>query len=115
MRALLTIFAVGFVFIARAADAPLTPENAAQHVGELVTIRAVVADVHTTGKGDTFINFGAAYPKHTFSAVIFRSVATRFPVLSLLKKKTVAVTGTVELYRNKPQIVLTRASQLKVE
>ena len=45
--------------------------DAVKHVGETVSVRALVAGVYTSKSNTTFINFGKPYPHHTFSAVIF--------------------------------------------
>jgi len=86
--------------------------EAASHVGESVTVEGTVASVHVTRSGTTFLNFGAAYPKQTFTAVIFSSAASRFPNPRQWEGKRVRLTGKVRLYRDRPEIVLEAASQL---
>ena len=49
--------------------------DAAKHVGETVSVRGLVASVYTSKSRTTFINFGKAYPHHTFTAVIFASAS----------------------------------------
>jgi DNA/RNA endonuclease YhcR with UshA esterase domain len=86
--------------------------EAASHVGESVTVEGTVASVHVTRSGTTFLNFGAAYPKQTFTAVIFPSVASLFPNPQQWEGKRVRITGQVRLYRDRPEIVLEASSQL---
>jgi len=86
--------------------------EAASHVGESVIVEGTVASVHVTRSGTTFLNFGAAYPKQTFTAVIFSSAASRFPNPQQWEGKRVRVTGKVRLYRDRPEIVLEASSQL---
>jgi len=86
--------------------------QAASHVGQMVTVEGTVASVHTTRTGTTFLNFGAAYPNQTFTAVIFRSAASRFPDPQQWSGKEVRVTGQVRLYRGKPEIILEEPSQV---
>ncbi len=86
--------------------------EAAAHVGQMVTVEGTVASVHATRSGTTFLNFGAAYPKQTFTAVIFSSAASRFPNPQQWEGKRVRVTGKVWLYRDRPEIVLEASSQL---
>ena len=71
-----------------------------------------MASVHVTRSGTTFLNFGAAYPKQTFTAVIFRSAASLFPNPQQWEGKRVRVTGKVRLYRDRPEIILAASSQL---
>jgi hypothetical protein len=44
--------------------------EAAQHVGQRVTVEGVVIAVTNSGKGNTFINFGGKYPHQTFTGWI---------------------------------------------
>jgi DNA/RNA endonuclease YhcR with UshA esterase domain len=86
--------------------------EAASHVGETVTVEGTVASVHVTRSRTTFLNFGAAYPKQTFTAVVFSSAASQFPNPQQWDGKRVRVTGKVRLYRDRPEIVLEASSQL---
>jgi DNA/RNA endonuclease YhcR with UshA esterase domain len=85
---------------------------AASHVGQTVTVEGMVASVHVARSGTTFLNFGAAYPNQTFTAVIFQSAASRFPNVKQWDGRRVRVSGEVRLYRGKPEIVLDAPAQL---
>jgi len=94
---------------------PIAPEQAAQHVGEAVTVQGRVTGVTVSQKSHTtFITFGPAYPGQTFTAVIFESAQERFPNVKAVLGKTVLVHGTVRLYKQKPEIILDSAEQLNV-
>ena len=54
-------------------------------LGESVTVRGTVANVHTSRAGNTFLNFGRPYPNQVFTAVVFRNRATLFKNLSALE------------------------------
>lgn len=87
--------------------------QAAQYVGQTVTVEGTVARVSFSRRSTTtFLNFGQAYPNQVFTAVIFRSAASRFPNPQQWEGKRVRVTGTVRLYQGKPEIVLETPSQL---
>lgn len=93
----------------------VSPQEASQHVGEVVTVRGTVAGVgHSPRSNTTFVNFGAPYPNHDFTAVIFRSAAPQFPDADSWTGKTVSVTGLVKTYSGKPEIILNSPSQIKV-
>ncbi len=92
----------------------ISPSAATQHVGSVTTAEGVVSQVSTSNGGTTFINFGGRYPNHVFYAVIFKNVAVRFPGVYGLEGKTVAISGPIELYKGKPQIILKSPSQLVV-
>jgi DNA/RNA endonuclease YhcR with UshA esterase domain len=85
------------------------------HVGQPVTVEAAISDVHVARSGVTFIDMGGHFPDNNFVAVIFADDAAKFPNASALEGKTVAISGTVQLYQGKPEIVLKSASQLKAK
>jgi DNA/RNA endonuclease YhcR with UshA esterase domain len=90
-----------------------TPAEAKDLVGKTVTIAGKVSNVHQTER-ITHINFGKPYPNEDFTAVVFSAKTNLFDDLSKLAGKTVEVSGKVDEYQKKPQIVLNEKSQLKV-
>ena len=92
----------------------ITPQEASDHIGSVEVVEGVVSQVSTSSGGTTFINFGGRYPNHVFYAVIFRKHADLFPGIYDLQGKAVAVSGTVELYKGKPQIVVTSPDQVEL-
>ena len=98
---------------ARAQAQTVRPEDAAQYVGQVVTVEGQVAQVSVSRRSNTtFLNFGARYPDHVFTAVIFRSAAGAFPNAAQWEGRRVRVSGRVRMYRGKPEIVLESPSQL---
>jgi DNA/RNA endonuclease YhcR with UshA esterase domain len=92
------------------------PADTKAHVGQPVTVEAAITDVHVAAKsGATFIDMGGEFPDNNFVAVIFADDAAKFPNASALEGKTVTITGTVQMYQGKPEIVLKSASQLKMK
>jgi len=116
-----TLFvAAGFAFAAISAALPgqaqtIGPSETKAHVGQPVTVEAAITDAHTAGSGVTFIDMGDEFPDNNFVAVIFADDATKFPNASSLEGKTVTITGTVQMYQGKPEIILKSASQLKTK
>lgn len=105
--------------VPRAGAAPtVAVEDAADHVGEYVTVVGRVANVFTSRPGNTFLNFGAAHPNQIFSATVFaryaEAFADEFDDLHDLEGKRVRITGKIRLYQGKPQIILESPSQLEV-
>ncbi len=92
----------------------IAPREAMLHVGEQSTVVGTVAQVSRSRGGTTFINFGGRYPDHIFYAVIFKKYAGRFPDISSIQGRQVAISGEVQLYKGKPQIILFSPSQLEV-
>lgn len=113
---LLSALAVGFALGATAlADAPavIAPADAAKHVGEKVTVEGVVVQVSGSIPSEPiYLNFGARYPKQLMAAVVFAANRAAFPDAAKWEGKKVRVTGTVKLYRGKPEIVLDDPAQL---
>jgi DNA/RNA endonuclease YhcR with UshA esterase domain len=95
-----------------AVAAPISPTEAGAHVGQTATVEGVVSDVHVSPK-ETFINMGGSYPDNALTGVIFSENASAFPDVQNLDGKTVNISGTIQLYKGKPEIILRSAYQLK--
>jgi DNA/RNA endonuclease YhcR with UshA esterase domain len=85
-----------------------------------VTICGVVSgasyEASVSGK-PTFINFDKPYPNHTFTTLIWGDKRDRFNPAAEVQfgsGKRVCVTGLVEMYRGKPEIVVSTPDQIKV-
>lgn len=93
--------------------------EAHEMIGEEAIVCGVVMQV-ATPKGirgnPTYINMGARYPNHPFTVVIWGQDAMKFPMgtLKSFEGKEIAVTGLVEEYRGKPQIVVKEVEQIVV-
>jgi len=105
--------AVGLAGAALAETPVVAPVDAAQHVGKEVVVEGVVVQVSvSTPSEPIYLNFGARYPKHVFAAVVFADKRALFADAGKWEGKKVRVTGTVQLYRGKPEIVLNDPAQL---
>ena len=84
--------------------------------GETATVCGVVAGAKYAEQirgGLTFIDFGKPYPDATFTAVIFPGDRAKFGTPEkTVQGKDICVSGKVELYQGKPQIVLKDPKQL---
>jgi hypothetical protein len=90
--------------------------EAKNHVDETATVKGKVFGVHTTAKGDTFINVGAAYPGAPFAAVHFHSDETiTTNDLAALDGKTVLFSGKIKEHNGQAEIVVTKAEQIKFD
>ena len=107
--------AVALLLLAAPAQAEtIPPAEARDHIGSVMTVEGVVSQVSISKSNTTFINFGGRYPNQVFYAVIFRDNATRFAGVSSLEGKTVAVTGAIDLYKGRPQIIVADPDQIEV-
>jgi DNA/RNA endonuclease YhcR with UshA esterase domain len=88
------------------------------HIGDSVKVEGKVYSTRylADSKGSpTLINIGAAYPNQLLTVVIYgddRKNFTSSP--EFFKDKEVVVTGKVESYRGKPQIIVHDSSQIEV-
>ena len=113
LSALTLIFALA---TAPAIAADMIPAaDAGKHVGETGTVVGVLSNVHLANSGKLIqLEIGGAYPNNPLSAVIFKSDMGKFPDMTAMVGKTLAITGRIEMYREKPEIVLKDISQVQV-
>ena len=97
------------------AQATIAPAAAKDHVGEVVIIEGAVSEVHHASGRATFIDMGGRYPNNVFTAVIFESDAGKFPNVDALNGKTIHVSGSIRLYRGRPEVILNDPGQIKVK
>jgi endonuclease/exonuclease/phosphatase family metal-dependent hydrolase len=83
-------------------------------VGQVAFVSGDVINVNTAGSV-TFINFDEQRPAR-FTAVIFRDNLTNFPKppKEMYEGKIVRVRGTVSMFKDQPQIVVTSPEQIEV-
>jgi DNA/RNA endonuclease YhcR with UshA esterase domain len=124
MRAVGVVLALAVLSALAAAEdkaaKPLTPEQAAKKVNERCTVQLEVLSTGK-GKGVVFLNsrkdFQAA---DNFTAFISKEGVKSLKGAKVedpaahFKGKRVRVTGTVKLYRDKPQIVVDKAEQIRL-
>lgn len=92
----------------------ISPAQAIDYAGQDVVVEGVVSQVSVSGKGTTFLNFGGLYPDEIFYAVIFANNSDLFPGVENLEGRNVTVTGVIEIYRGKPEIILASPDQLQL-
>jgi exonuclease VII large subunit len=97
-----------------AAAANLGVKDAAAHAGQNGTVVGVLSNVHQNASKMVFLDLGGVYPDNAFSAVIFPRDAGKFHDFAPLTGKTLAITGKIKMYQNKPEIVLNTPDQVKV-
>lgn len=113
MKALGLLFFLSYTAVA--ADT-LSTSDAAKHIGESETVCGTVVDVHTasSSKGSpTFINLDKSYPNQVFTILVWGSDLSKFnPAPAVWNGKATCVTGKIELYRGKPEIVAHDSGQI---
>lgn len=86
-----------------------------KHVGEYACVTGKVDNVYTSQTGIVFINYSADSNFCLFSAVIFKSNASKFANPAELPGKKVEITGLIISYQGPPEIVLENPNQIKIE
>ena len=100
-----------------AAD-PIPSAQAKDHIGESATVCGNVASTRylQTGSRITFLNFDKPGPDHPFTAVIYDENRSKFGLPEKdYRDKDVCVTGKIQEYNHKPEIVLTDPKQITIQ
>ena len=98
------------------ADTVIADSEAAQHVGQTVSVEGTITKVFKSKNGNTFLNFGGDYPDVTFAVWIPQDAPEAAdPNLVNLEGKKVKIVGTIQLYRGKPEIKVSAKEQIVVE
>jgi hypothetical protein len=98
--------------------APILPEEAKDHIGENASVRGLVEQVSFSKKGNAFLNFGGRYPQQVLTGFVpAKNVAAvgGQQFLESLAGNPVTVTGRIELYKGRPEIVISSPAQIVKE
>jgi DNA/RNA endonuclease YhcR with UshA esterase domain len=96
-----------------AAPPAIGSAQAADWIGKQAVVTGLVAQV-SFRPTMTFLNFDKRYPSNLFTAVIRSRNTKEFENLPALRGKPVAVKGQIKDYQGRPEMELTRKSQLEV-
>jgi hypothetical protein len=95
--------------------AVIADTEAAKHIGQKATVEGIVVEVFTRGR-NAFIDFGNDYPNQTVTGWVPRdSELAGASTLYGLEGKKVKITGTIEVYKGKPEIKIMSKAQLILE
>jgi len=95
----------------------VAPTDAHKYIGMEKTVCGTVASatyaVRTKGR-PTFLNLDQPYPRHIFTVVIWGSDRNKFqnPPESSFGGKRICVTGIIEDFRGKPEIIVRSPDQI---
>lgn len=112
---LLSVFFLGQVFSA-SAQTRIPVDSVGLHVGETVTVCSEVFGVKSLEKL-TFINMGAAYPNAPLTVVVFAENRSNFsePLEKLYGNKLICVTGKIEIFKGRTEIVVKGPLEIQVQ
>lgn len=86
--------------------------EAAAHLGETATVVGTVAAVFRSKSGNLYVNFGADYPRQTFTAVALAPAGSWAEGLDTLVGRRIGVRGEIVSYRGRVEIVLRGGGQI---
>ena len=88
-------------------------QEADQYVGQVITVEGDIVDTHDTGSV-TFLNFSRDLDD--FTLVVFQEDNESFPIApeTMFNGQRVRATGEVELYRNRPEIIIRSPDQIEI-
>ncbi len=88
--------------------------EAGLYAGKYVEVRGLVVSVTTSPLGTIFINFGGEYPNQTFAGFVAAGSKMEFDQrIAALPGKVVAIVGTIQLNKGKPEIAVTSKEQIR--
>jgi hypothetical protein len=94
-----------------AAPVAIDIKDVASHVDQVVMVSAKVFGYKALS-GLTLVNVGAAYPDQPLTVVL---KGEAIAIADSLDGKTLRVTGKVELYKGKPEIIVTEKGMITVQ
>jgi DNA/RNA endonuclease YhcR with UshA esterase domain len=109
-----------FGLIINSSDAQtISASQAKDNVGKNVTVcDQVFSVIHATNvnREPTFLDYGAKYPNMIFAVVIWGDDLSKFSYsLKTLEGKNICVTGTITLYKGRPEIIIHEPGQIKLK
>ena len=102
---------LGGIKIAEPSGDSISVYDASSQIGQDATVCGTASQFTDTAKA-SYLNFGGRFPNHEFSAVFWKSDIS-VGDLSNVVGNEVCITGRVESYRDKPQIVISTLSQIR--
>jgi len=90
----------------------ISTDQVSSNIGNSVKVEGVVSEVYASRGGTVFVDLDGAYPNEPFTAVIFADDVSSVGDLSAFDGKRVDVSGTIQLYRGRPEIVVSSREQI---
>jgi len=117
---IIALFIAGILFCSYSfSQTEIKLDDVAAHVGETVKVCGKVYGskfLESAKNAPTFINVGAQYPNAKLTLVIWGTARTNFKNKpeDFYNNKNICITGKVELFKDKPQIVIEKEESITV-
>jgi hypothetical protein len=92
----------------------ISPIEAKHYIGEKVRVAGRVEEFRTIS-GEAFLDMGGRYPKEPFTIYCAPETKISRKTLATFEGKHVEVTGKMESYGKRPEIVLTSLDQISLK
>ncbi len=115
MKKSIVVIALFFAVNSLIAQTKIPVDSASNYIGKNVTVCSQVFGIKATEKV-VLINLGAAYPASPLTIAILAKNFANFttPPEELYANKKLCVTGMVELFKGKTQIVVSKPEEIEV-
>lgn len=118
MRAvkIISLLLVALVTVVSAETAPeYTAAEAGKHIGETASVTGTADRVSKASGGNVFINMGKKDAADSFTIFIAAKNAEAVGDVAQYEGKTITVSGKIASHKDKPEIVVTAASQITLK
>ncbi len=117
VKTIALLFALGAVpaAFAQAPAKTISCKEVQSYLGQSVTVKDVVSADTTSGRRNRFLNMCGTFPNQGFTGWIPSQNVGSFFDLQNVTGKTCSITGQVQLYKGKPEIVLNSPSQVSCQ
>ena len=88
----------------------ISSKDAKDNIGKTLYVKGKVASIHTSSKGNVFINFDDKSPDQTFTVAIFSQ--SNIDISKIIEGCILTVFGEIKEYKGKPEIVLEKNDQI---
>jgi len=92
----------------------ISPAEAKHHLGQRVTVVGRVEEFRTIS-GEAFLDMGGRHPKEPFTIFCAPETKISRKTLSTLEGKHIAVTGKMDIFGKRPEIILTSLDQISIQ
>jgi len=106
-----------FLSVSSFAQTEIKLDDVQNHVGDSVKLMAKIYSgkyLESAGNTPTFLNVGGKYPHEKLTLVIFGDVRRQFKNApeTFYEGRQEWITGKIELYKNRPQIIINSPDQI---
>jgi hypothetical protein len=92
----------------------ISPRETKHYLGQRVTVAGRVEEFREIS-GEAFLDMGGRYPKEPFTVFCAPETKISRNTLATFEGKQIAVTGKIEIYGKRPEIILSSLDQISLK